>query len=68
MADLAESEHLEFKREGFRIYWDKEGLKIEVTDYHPEILHLSWETIAGLAKRAKPPGAANLGGKSILDR
>jgi hypothetical protein len=53
MADSVESGHLEFKKEGFRVYWDASGLRIEATDYHPDILRLSWDTIADLAKRAK---------------
>ena len=59
MADSTKSEYLEFKNEGFRVHWDASGLRIEAIDYHPDILRLSWDTIADLAKRAKVPVPVN---------
>ena len=49
-----DSGQLEYPREGFVIRWDPRGLTIEVVDYHSEVLHLSWEMLQDLARRARP--------------
>jgi hypothetical protein len=52
MKDSANAGQLDYQREGFTVFWDERGLNIKVIDYHAGILHLSWETLLDLAKRA----------------
>ena len=53
MIDSGQSGFLDFSSEGIRIFWDENGLSIQVIDYHAEKLQLSWETIFDLAQRAR---------------
>jgi hypothetical protein len=52
MADSDNAGHIDYPREGFTIFWDAHGLRIDVIDYNAKPLHLSWDTILDLAKRA----------------
>ena len=52
MTDSGKAGRLDYQREGFAVFWDARGLHIEVIDYHPETLYLSWDTILDRAKRA----------------
>ena len=54
MKDSSHSGKLDYPASGFTVFWDEHGLKIQVTDYHVEILHLSWEMILDLVNRARP--------------
>jgi hypothetical protein len=52
MSDNRLSGRLDFPQEGFALFWDNAGLHIEVIDYHAEVLHLTWDTLLDLARRA----------------
>ncbi|OGP49623.1 MAG: hypothetical protein A2Y79_04815 [Deltaproteobacteria bacterium RBG_13_43_22] len=52
MTDSDNTGHIDYPREGFTIFWDAHGLRIDVIDYNAEPLYLSWDTILDLAKRA----------------
>ena len=52
MDDSNKEGHIVFKREGFNLFWNENGLEIQTTDYHVGCFQLSWETIFDLAQRA----------------
>jgi hypothetical protein len=54
MAKSTSSGRLEYPEEGYAVVWDGRGLSIETLDYHAGTLHLPWETILDLARRARP--------------
>lgn len=52
MADSENTGNLNYKQEGFSVSWSEHGLEIRTIDYQVGCLHLSWETIRDLEKRA----------------
>lgn len=52
MTDSDKTGLLDYKLEGFNVSWSEHGLDIRTIDYQVGCLHLSWETILGLAQRA----------------
>ena len=43
---------VEFGPEGFTVSWDERELRIQVNDYHTEVLHLPWSAVLDLARKA----------------
>jgi hypothetical protein len=43
---------VDYGPEGFTLSWDEQELRIQVNDYHTEVLHLSWSTVLDLARQA----------------
>jgi len=42
----------DYPSQGFTVHWSEKGLAIEVTDYHPEVLRLPWDTLREFAEKA----------------
>ncbi len=63
MTEPASSGRIEYPDQGFAVVWDERGLTIEVLDYHAGPLHLSWETIRDLARRARPEAFGGAAGQ-----
>ena len=54
MSDSNHSGRLDYPNDGFVVSWDEHGVRVQVTDYHADVLHLPWETVLDLAQRARP--------------
>jgi hypothetical protein len=44
--------------EGYRLQWDRDGIEVTVTEYHPTMLKLDWDTILRLARQAGAIGGS----------
>jgi hypothetical protein len=51
----------EFPREGFTLHVDRDGIEIQVDEYHPRPLKLSWARLEQLRREAS---ATEQGGAS----
>ena len=52
----------EFPREGFTLYLDRDGIEVQVDDYHPQPLKLTWVLIEQMRLDAQQPRSAGEGG------
>ncbi|MHC5209269.1 MAG: hypothetical protein ACYTG2_00955 [Planctomycetota bacterium] len=52
----------EFPREGFTLYLDPDGIEVQVDDYHPQPLKLTWALIEQLRRESQAPRSTGEGG------
>jgi hypothetical protein len=50
--------HREFPREGYTLYYDRDGVELRVDDYHARPLKLSWSSLEALQREAQRTRAA----------
>jgi hypothetical protein len=46
------SGRIDYVAEGFSVHWDRDGLEIHVTEYHPKPLRLPWDVLLELSRKA----------------